>query len=104
MQDLVSFTKSVTNNETIIQYMRNYFEQNFALYSVLSRYRGYEATPELDGNGMLIYRLTALHADENAVQKFINEVNGQVITVYGNAYIISIDRAPNMLLLRFSKI
>ena len=104
MQDLVSFTKSVTNNETIIQYMRNYFEQNFAIYSILNRYRGYEVSPDVDEQGMLIYRLTALHEDENAVQMFINEVNGNMINVYGSTYIINVERAHKVLILKFSKV
>ena len=104
MSDLVSFAKSVT--EDTIRYMRLFFEQNFAMYSILGTYRdsnitiGSAYTPD---SADIVYQISSI-SDEN-LTTFISRLNGSFIAVYGSNYQIEVDRPiDNILNIHFSKI
>jgi hypothetical protein len=104
VHDLISFTKSIT--EDTIQYMRKFFEQNFAMYSILSVYENYNISiaSENADSGEITYKIESIE-DGNSLNSFITYFNGSMIPAYGNMYLIHID-APieNILNIHLTKI
>ncbi|MBP5595684.1 MAG: hypothetical protein J6Y02_09905 [Pseudobutyrivibrio sp.] len=100
MQDLVSFAKGLSTD--IVQYMRNYFDQNFAIYSILSEYQGYDISSDIDETGTIVYKVQS--STNTDLVKFIISLDGKSMSVYGNTYIISVSNVKQFLMIKFTKV
>ena len=100
MQDLVSFAKGISTD--IVQYMRNYFDQNFAIYSILSEYQGYDISSDIDETGTIVYKVQS--STNTDLVKFIISLDGKSMSVYGNTYIISVSNVKQFLMIKFTKV
>ena len=97
--NLINFTKNITPDT--VEYMRLFFDENFAAYSIMSKYKGYDISSNIDTSGAIYYKIE--NAEKDALDRFMNELNGKLITIYGTTYIISIVRANNSLLMSFKR-
>ena len=95
--NLIEFTKSITPDT--IEYMRLYFDENFAAYSIMSKYKGYDISSGIDDSGAIYYKVE--NAEKDELDRFIQELNGNLITVYGTTYTINVSRAGSALLMSF---
>ena len=97
--NLINFTKTITSDT--VEYMRLYFDENFAAYSIMSKYKGYDISSSVDDSGAIYYKVE--NTEKKELDRFINELDGNLITVYGTTYSINITRNGDALLMSFSK-
>jgi glycerol-3-phosphate dehydrogenase len=100
VQDLVSFAKGLSTDT--VQYMRNYFDQNFAIYSILCEYRGYDISSDIDETGTIVYKIES--STNSDLMKFIISLDGKSMSVYGNTYVISVTNAKPFMMIKFTKV
>ena len=90
----------------MISYIRDYFDQNFAIYSIMKHFDGIKITsqsPSDDSTIPTICYIIDPDQDEK-IENFIRKFNGTVMVIYGHTYITNITKDNNNIIIYFTQI
>lgn len=88
MCDIIEFTKKVSTNYDIIHYIKQYFDENAAMYGLVDICGQGSKIAAINGGDCIIYKISPKR--KNQINTIITNIQNKILNIYGRTYQINI--------------